>query len=187
MPAVPNSIDNFLNSLEKILSKPTTKDELYDKIVNAPFSFTVEPAHLFLGIIVLVIKNELTNSIDRVALSQTELAKYTLNVTTVPFNEIKIPIDNSENIIAKAMQTKKPQNTTDWKYLFVPALAEDEARINQAGGGIATSYVYPIETPKLTGALIFSYFQYMNDIGDEHEKFMKTYTAIVSSAFQRVL
>jgi hypothetical protein len=153
--------------------------DMYTAIVNGPFDHKVETAFLFLGIIVLTIANPKTGNIDRVALSATELAKNTTDVSLVPFDKIKIPVDHSENIIARAIQTGQPQDTTDWKYLFEPALTPEQARINQASGGIAYSAVYPLAIPG-GGALIFSYYQYSHDIGERQRDFMERYAKIVS-------
>jgi hypothetical protein len=162
----------------------TDKAELYQLIVNAPFSYRVATAHMFLGIIVLLFANPETGNIDRIALSETELAKNTTDVSYVPFNEIKIPLNHPENIIATTIRTRKPQDTTDWKFLFEPALSAEQARLNQASGGIAYSAVYPLTHIPKGGAIIFSYFQYMNNIGDLQHHFMHTYSELVSRSLQ---
>ena len=158
--------------------------ELFRLIVNTPFdTHRVQTAFLFLGIVVLLFVNKETGNIDRVALSNTELAKNTTDVSYVPFEEIKIPVDHSENIIARAIQTGEPQDTTDWKFLFTPALTSQQARINQASGGIAYSAVYPLKA-RDGGAMIFSFFQYPENLGDEQHAFMKRYAEIVSRALR---
>lgn len=163
--------------LKKSLDSADDSD-LYARIVNGPFDHKVETAFLFLGIIVLTLVNPETGIIDRVALSDTELAKNTTEVSLVPFDEIKIPVSHAENIISKAIQTGIPQDTTDWKFLFMPALTAEQARINQASGGIAYSAVYPLAIPT-GGALIFSYYQYSHDIGEQQRDFMERYAELV--------
>lgn len=118
--------------------------------------------------------------IDRVALSDTDLARSTTRVSVVPFEEIKIPLEHPENIIATAIRTGEPQDTIDWKFLFEPALTPEQARINQASAGIAYSAVYPL---KFNGgaAMIFSYFQYASEIGNEQRNFMEMYSKLVSA------
>ena len=176
----------YIATLEKSLGDAATVNDLYDRIVNAPFYSRLDAGSLFLGIVVLLILNEEENQIDRVALSDTELADLTRKVSVVPFKDIKIPADDPDNIIAKAVRDNKHQSTTDWKYLFTPILDEKQARINQAGGGIACRYVYPIESKGMKGALIFSYFQYLHAISDLHEEFMKRYASIVSDQLSRL-
>ena len=165
--------------LERELTGLKTRSALYRAIVDTPFTYKVDMARLHLGIIVLLLANKKTGMIDRVALSNTELAKGTTDISVKKFEDIKIPADHPENYIARAIRTKKPQFTTDWQYLFVPALTPEDARFNQAGGGIACSSVYPL-TDGVDGALIFSYFQYPEQMGDAQEVFMKTYAVLVS-------
>lgn len=157
---------------------------LFTSIVNSPFEFRVASALLFLGIVVLLQVNPETGMIDRVALSSTELAKNTTDVSAVPFDDIKIPLNHDENILSKAVQTGQPQETTDWKYLFAPAMTAEQARINQASGGIAYSAVYPLLS-RNGGAMIFSYFQYQADIGKSQHEFMQTYAQLVDEALGR--
>lgn len=154
-------------------------------IVNAPFDYKVATTLLFLGIIVLLEVDESGLHINRVALSNTELANNTQEVSAVPFSEIKIPLEDPENIIALAIRTGKAQDTTDWKFLFEPALSPEQARINQASGGIAYSAVHPLPGVSKGAALIFSYFQYMHNIGSSQHEFMERYASIVSDALKR--
>lgn len=169
------------DDLKQKLQGAKNDEELFQLIVNAPFEYKLETAFLFLGIIVLLMVNKKTGNIDRVALSNTELAKNTTNVSYVPFSEIKIPADHTENIIARAIQTGEPQDTIDWKFLFTPALTSQQARINQASGGIAYSAVYPLKA-RDGGAMIFSFFQYPDNISQPQHDFMQKYSALVSSA-----
>lgn len=171
------------NRLKSLLEAAKADDaSLFNAIVNTPFEENkVETAFLFLGIIVLLFVNKETGNIDRVALSNTELAKNTTNVSYVPFSEIKIPLDNKDNIIARAIQSGEPQDTTDWKFLFTPALTSQQARLNQASGGIAYSAVYPLKA-RGGGAMIFSFFQYPDFIGEEQHNFMRQYARVVEES-----
>jgi hypothetical protein len=157
------------------------KSALYKAIVNTPFTDELGAAKLFLGIVVLLLINEKTQTIDRIALSDTRLAKGTLKMSVKPFRAIKIPIDYYENVIAEALHTGQPQATSDWRYLFEPALSAEEARFNQAGGGIGYSAVYPFTNGAPAGALIFSYYQFADLIKEPHHSFMSNYTELVSS------
>ena len=167
------------DTLQQELGKATTQQALYRAIVDSPFIFKVDMARLHLGIIVLLLVDKKTGMIDRVALSNTEMAKGTTDMSVKKFEDIKIPADHQDNYISRAIRTKKSQFTTDWQYLFTPALTPEEARFNQAGGGIACSSVYPF-TDGVEGALIYSYFQYPEQLGAEQRQFMKTYTGLVS-------
>lgn len=167
-------------ALRAVLHAPVANDkELFRRIVNTPFrELKVETAFLFLGIIVLLMVNKKTGEIDRVALSNTELAKLTTDVSVIPFEEIKIPLGHHENVIAQAIEKNEMQDTTDWKYLFEPGMSAEHARINQANAGIAYSAAYPIKA-RDGAAMIFSYYQYEGAIGKAQHEFMRKYTEIV--------
>lgn len=179
-----NSLSDFpvldYGRLTETLKQPKSDAELFQAIVNTPFEYKVETALMFLGIIVLLLVNKETGKIDRVALSNTDMAQSTTSVSMVPFEEIKIESDHPENIIAEAIRSGRIQTTTDWKVLFEPVLTPEQARINQASAGIAYSAVYPLKA-RDGGAIIFSYFQYAEQIGDIQKQFMKKYAALVDS------
>jgi len=174
-----------LEGMAATLANTSSDSELFTTIVNCPFdSHRVETTLLFLGIIVLLQVNKQTGQIDRVALSSTEMAERTTEVSAVPFNDIKIDLDESENIIAAAIRSNEMHDTTDWNFLFTPALSPDEARINQANAGIAYSAVHPLMS-RDGGALIFSYYQYKQGVGKTQHDFMRAYTKLVDDALSR--
>lgn len=176
------------SQLAATLDKHSSEADLYETIVNAPFTTKeakIEAAYLFLGIVVFLAVNKADGTIDRVALSQTELAKNTTTVSVKKFKDIKIPVDYEDNIIAQAIRTGEHTETTDWKDLFAPALSAEEAQVNQASGGIAYSAVYPLTNFRDGGALIFSYYQYQEEIGDAQHLFMEQYSSMVSKALKR--
>jgi hypothetical protein len=181
LPDVP-SID--FKKLEKALANAQGDEKLFRAIVDAPFEeLKVEAAFMFLGIIAFLLVNKKTGTIDRIALSKTELAKGVTDVSVKRFEDIKIPVGYKGNIIAEAIETGAPQDTSDWKYLFAPDLTSGEARINQAGAGIGYSAVYPLDA-RDQGAIIFSYYQYPQDINEAQIKFMEKYTTIVTKALR---
>jgi hypothetical protein len=169
-------------ALEKKLKAAQSDAELFDAIVNAPFSNPLPTVLIFLGIVVLLQVNKDTGTIDRIALSKTDQARMTTEVSAKPFKDIKIPVDYLENIIADAIHSGKPQDTTDWKFLFSPDMTAQQARINQANAGIAHSVVYPLKS-RAGGALIFSYFQYRSEMDDSKaQAFMERYAELVDDA-----
>jgi hypothetical protein len=172
----------WYEELQQHLGPKATKQELYRAIVDSPFEHKVEVALLHLGIVVLLLVDPETKLINRIALSNTELAKGTTDISMKRFEDIKIPLDYPDNIIAKAIRTGKAQLTTDWKYLFAPALTPEEARFNQAGGAIACSAIYPLLGVPHGGAMIFSYYQYPEKLGPNQRKFMKSYSTAVAAA-----
>lgn len=179
--ADPPAID--YERLKRALEASKNDDELFHHIVDAPFEQIVEAAHMFLGIIVLRLVNKQTRTIDHMALSNTELAKDAKNVTVVPFKEIKIPLKTRGNVIALAAKTGEPQDTADWRFLFHPVLDAEQSRINQASAGIAYSAVYPFQA-RDGGALIFSYYQYEEGVGDAQHEFMARYSQMVDACLK---
>lgn len=172
------------SQLQHALNKATDYTSLTRIIVDAPFEQTLATAFLFLGFITLLITNHKTGMIDRIAVSNTELADNTQAVSFVKFEDIKVPLSNQENIIARAIKEQQPYDTTDWYYTFTPALTAEQARLNQASGGIAYSAVYPLKFAN-GGALSFSYYQYAENIGSAQQDFMKAYAEIVSQALEK--
>ena len=181
-PSVSQDFD--YDALQAALSAPVSDEELFSTIVNAPFAPPVPAALIFLGIMVFLQVDKAAGTINRIALSETELARLTTEVSPLPFHSIKIPLDHYENVIAHAIKAEEPTDTTDWKFLFDPAIEPELARINQANAGIAYSAVYPLHS-RDGGALIFSYFQYQHEIGIKQMDFMSKYTQIVDEVLDK--
>lgn len=127
--------------------------------------------------------NKKNKTIDRVALSDTEPAKGAVNISTVAFEQIKIPLSDDDNAIAKAIDAREHQIVSDWKYLFTPAMDEVSSRHNQSGAGIGCSLVYPLVfNDDCFGAMIFSFFQPPENLKRRHFKFAESYSTIVGEA-----
>lgn len=173
---------DYRNFAEQFKGAKNNK-ELYKLIVNTPFVYKLAVTKLSLGIMVLLLVNKKQDTIDRIALSDNELAEATKAISAKPFEDIKIPLDNKENIISRVIKTGKPHSTVDWRFLFIPELTAQEARFNQAAGGIGFSAVFPLKA-RDGGALIYSYYQYQEDIGKEQYDFMKKYTKVVNSSLK---
>lgn len=176
------SLKQYYNILEHLLSSTTSDKELFEMIVNAPFHNKLHTTNFDLGVVVLLLVDKRSKTIDRVAFSDTEPARWAIKMTPVAFTEIKIPLDNKVNILPVAIKTNKPQKITDWKFLFTPVLSAESARFNQAGAGIACSYIYPMVNARDGGALIFSFYQPDENIQLKHQKFMEKYSKIASKA-----
>jgi len=178
-------IDIDYLELKKLLDGAKNDNQLFELIVNSPFRYRLETNLLFLGIVVLLLVDAEAEFIERIALSNTELAKKTKEVSVLPFEEIKIPFNDENNIIATAIRTGEIKDTTDWKFLFTPTLRPADARFNQANAGIAYSVVCPL-TARNGGALIFSYYQYKDKTGKEQLKFMSEYSRIVNDSLKNL-
>lgn len=177
-----------MDVVSKLLQRDLSSDDrqsVFKVIVNTPFEDEIAAAQLSLGIVVLLLVDPVSGTIHRAALSDTDLAKSTTNVSAKRFEEIKIPLTHQRNIIAKAVRSNRPHATADWYYLFTPELTAKQARLNQAAGAIAYSCVHPFRDS--LGALIFSYYQHHDQIGKTQTEFMKTYTAAAGSILKRIL
>lgn len=172
--------DDYLADLSDILAAASDESQLLRAVVDAPFIDVVRTTKLGLGIVVLLLVNKEEQTIDRIALSNTEHAEGAQDYSVKPFKEIKIPCGYKNNIIAEAIASDRPTMTDDWQYMFIPALTPQEARFNQAGAGIGFSVVYPLVDSRDGGALIFSYFEPPNHIKKEHHAFMDGYRNLVS-------
>jgi hypothetical protein len=179
MAQVTNPTDStYFNRLENTLSLAKSSSSLYKAIVNAPFNSKINVTKLGLGIIVLLLVNESKQVIERTALSTTYHAAGAVKASEKPFKAIKIPLHYPDNLIAKAIDTGKPQATSDWQYLFVPVLTKEQARYNQDGASIACSEVWPLSAGS-GGALIFSY--YNPAPLKERREFMQQYVELVNN------
>lgn len=177
--------DTHYQALDTQLRAPRSIKKLHQVVVDAPFTDRLLCANIDLGIVVLLLVNKKAHTIDRVALSNTELAKGAVSVSAKPFHEIRIPLRAKDNCIARAVKTKEHQLVDDWQYLFTPVLTPDQARLNQAGASIECSLVWPL-TSGDGGAMIFSFYQPINYIDDEHLTFAKRYAALVDKHLERL-
>ncbi len=181
MPLDSDARSAYFATLQDLLNSTDKNPELFDTIVNAPFRDKKSSTTLSLGVVVLLLVNKKDNTIDRIALSDTESAKGAVRMSVKPFKQIRIPIDTPDNIIAQVIKSGHPKLTDDWQYLFIPELTPDEAHFNQAGAGIGCSAVYPLIGAEDGGAMIFSYYQPPNKMGPAHEKFMEFYSKAVAA------
>jgi hypothetical protein len=170
----------YMLELRNAISHAKSDDQLFKAIVNAPFNTVTKGLPLGLSIIVLLLVDDDKKSVKRIALADTESAKGAVEYSVKKFHEITIPLNNPTNSIVKAIRSNEHQVITDWQYLFTPDLTPEEARFNQAGAGIATSIVYPLEDTRNGGAIIFSYVLNSNHISDQYHDFMQKYIHLVS-------
>lgn len=180
----PAETADYLSGLQRVLANAKKKKNdkvLFDAIVNAPFKNKAQATLLNLGIVVLLLVNPKEKTLDRVTLSDTELAKATMDISIKPFHDIKIPLGYNSNLLILALKTGEPQLTNDWAHLFAPELNPQQARLNQAKAGIGCSMIHPF-TARGGGALIFSFFSPPEFIKKEHRDFMTAYTTYVEKA-----
>lgn len=175
--------------LELLFQSAPSIDDLYTRIVNTPFDDKLHSTKMGLGIVVLLLVNETTQTIDRIALSNTELADGAVQMSAKPFHDIKVPMHHADNLLSKTVDTRTPHETDDWKFLFIPELTPEEARLNQAGAGIACSITYPLigSSGEAFGAMIFSYYEPLTKITGSQHVYMNEYTSIVSDQLENYL
>jgi hypothetical protein len=175
------------SSTEHLLSATQSKQDLYTAIVNGPFKEQLFVTSLGLGIVVLLLVNNKSGTLDRIALSSNDLAAGAIKMSAKPFHEIKIPLTYKKNILIKAIDTGKHQQTENWANMFSPELTPQEARFNQSGAGIDCSVAYPLLDNENTpiGVMIFSYFEPLGQITNEHLDFMQSYANIASRALSK--
>jgi hypothetical protein len=176
--------NSYMLEMQARLAGAKTDKGLFEAIVNSPFNAKAKGIPLGLGVVVLLLVNKQTDTIDRIALSDTEPARGAVEYSVKPFHEIKIPLKHTKNIVAAAINSGSHQIASDWRYLFTPALSAQEARFNQAGAGIATSIVYPLPDARDGGALIFSYFIPEDQITSEHHHFMADYAKLAAKCLR---
>lgn len=155
------------------------KNDIYQTIVDAPFYDPLVATYLELGIIVLLLVDEESHSINRVALSNTVHAAGAIKTSEKLFREIKIPLNYEKNIISAAIISGHGRHTEDWKDLFVPALSASSARFNQAGAGITWSLVEPFVYGNHRAAVIFSFFNTPSSV-KRTKHFTSTYTKMLA-------
>ena len=173
---------DYIEICNKILLGATTCTELYDKIVNGPFTYRKETIMLGLGIVVLLLRNNNDQTIDRVALSRTEHAEGAQAISVKKFEEIRIPLSATNNALVQSVLQDRYTFVTDWTYMFIPALTAEEARLNQAGAAIDCSVIYPLSSLPSGGCMIFSYFEPMTKLTLNHHRFMAGYSAACGDA-----
>jgi len=172
--------DDYFAKLKATLENSKSADDLYEQIVNAPFSDPRRTTMLGLGVLTLCLQNKKARTIDRIAMSNTDMAQGARDITVKPFNDLIVPMDYKGNIVVEAIRSGHYQQTSDWHYLLTPVLKPEDSRMNQAGAAIASSFVYPLVGTDPKGAIIFHYFITMDRISNEHHNFMFRYIKLVS-------
>lgn len=176
--------DNYLKDLGTELQSASDLETLYIAIVNAPFNDKKMYVPMGLALMVLVLVNKKTNTLDRISLSNTESAHGAVDYSVKPFKDINVPLSADDNLYVSVAEHGKWRQTDDWKDTFTPILSAEEARFNQAGAAVGSTVVYPL-TAGDKGALSFSYFKPLSEINEVQHEFMNKYTTLVDEALKR--
>ena len=182
-PKTKDTVEALWN-VQKIILETLDFHEVVQKIVD---SILLNLGYLNLGyrIVVLILHDKKTNTLQRVSISQTAEAKKALTASPIPFRQITIPLEEKTNICVQAFTDKKPYATSYWPELLSPAFKKDEAIAIQNLVGIKTSLVYPLTFKnESVGVLIFSMVKHEKDVTAEEKELIAGFTDIVSLAVQ---
>jgi hypothetical protein len=177
----PNGHEAYFEELRGKLAATAKGAKKYLVIANAPFSNKLITAKLGLGLVAIVMLDKATKKVNGMAISDTESELGAIKMTSERFEDMSIPLHDPENLVAKAIRNGHHQETNDWYYMFVPEFSPDQARFVQAGLGIASSVIYPVNGGKHGGAIVFSYFKPLKDIGKDQHSFMRSYVDLAAS------
>jgi hypothetical protein len=180
-----NSDGDYFESLADELAGIKGIKELYQRIVDLPFEDRRRATMLSMEHMILVLVNKKTQTIDRIALSDTESARRAVFYSVLPFEAIKIPLSNKENYLGIAIRTHQVMATSDWKDTFTPVLTPDQARMNQAGAGAGCTIVYPLEGVGDGAAFAFSFYEPLTKISKHHHDFMREYTKVAAHELKK--
>jgi hypothetical protein len=177
--------DSYYDELESILQSIKSRQKFYQMIVDAPFENKLNSTLLGLGFLAFLLVNKEKGTLDRITISDTYSARGAIDMTATAFNDMKVPLNHKGNIVLTAIKTGRYQQTNDWHYLTDPAVTAEDSRFNQAAAGISSSFVYPTNSTKPAGAIIFQYYLPMPEIEKMHHDFMFRYIKLVSKEFNR--
>lgn len=168
----------------KIVLDTLDFNTVVQKIVD---SVLLELGYLELGysIVVLALKDEEKEILERISISQTDKAKKALQITPVPFKDIKIPLDCVDNYCIRALNENKPLIVNDWKDLLLPSYTTEDAQHVQKILDIKSSIVYPVNYQgKTVGVLIFSMQKNESEMSEEERDLISSFTDVVGLAVQ---
>lgn len=137
---------------------------------------------------VLVILDEKTGTLKRIAASQTtqaaEAIKF-INTLSVPFEKIEISVNDPNNIMAKAMRERKPLISTDIYDVLGPVLPKEETKKVQEIMGTKTTFVYPISIKNYPiGVFIASTKKQHKELSSYELEVMNTFVNLIGLALQ---
>jgi hypothetical protein len=165
--------------LRRQLESSKNQSQFNKRVANEVFKQKLGTAYLFLGFITFYVVDD-EQTVRLAAVSDTE--HYRLAVRGYEFepSEFRLSLkDDHSNDIVKSIVDNKTIHTTDWGSLRRRGADIKQTRLNQANSGIAYSALYPLKTAS-GGALLFCYYQYQENIGEEQRLFMSEYSRLVS-------
>jgi len=184
--AVPTARQSQMNfrELRRVLEESRSNKDVYQAIVDKPFSQTVAAAELFLGFMCVFIGNPKKKQVKLMSSSDNDFYHQSIQGYNFDSKNYHLSyLSDSDNDIVKAILTGKPQFSDDWKSYTRRTSDPEQARLNQANGGIAVNAVYPLDIEN-GGALLFCFFNYQDSLGSAQKQFMKKYSHLVGEVLQ---
>jgi len=170
--------------LEKIILDTLDFNDVVQKIVDSVLS---ELGYLNLGycIIVLTLIDEKQGILKRVSISKTVQAQKALEASPIPFNEINIPLNETKNLLIRALNSKTPMTSTSLYEVLCPPLSPDVVTSVQRSLGIKGTMVYPVSSKgKIIGSLIFSLLKTPDEVSPEEKDLLASFTDVVGIAVE---
>lgn len=159
-------------------------ENVAEKVVN---DILDELGYLQLGyrIIVLALVNKSSGYLERIAISETEEAKKALKLSPVPFKEIRIPLDETDNLSIRSLNDKSSYKTRNMFDILKPIYTSEQAAVIQKGIGIKASLVFPlIFRNESIGILIFSMNKDYEEVTEEENDLIKGFVDLVGLTVQ---
>lgn len=150
-----------------ILSKVTDLVQIAQQVTN-----TIVNDLSFKAVAILLLdKND--NSLVRLAISETDPIREAETKLNQKLFGDKIPLTEEENLIVKAVKTRRMQITHGLNNTLTPYFSDEQSKITQEAIGITASFVYPlVAKDEVIGAMLISIndaeglSQFKNDLID---------------------
>jgi signal transduction histidine kinase len=180
----PKNLLDALFRLQQVILSNLEYDAVINEVVNSMFK---ELGFLKFGyeIVVLTLIDEESQTLKRISVSQTQKAVEALELLTIPFHQIIIPLTYTDNTLIKVINSQKPAISTHWPEILSPAYSADDAVIIQHKLGIKASLIYPISVKGTAlGAMIFSMTKQVIDVTQEEKELLRGFSDMVGLAVQ---
>lgn len=173
--------------IEKAVLETVNFDEATKQVVNI---ILTELGYINVGyeVIVLTMRDDKSQGLRRIAISNTEAAGRFLQATPIPFSDIIIPFTANENLSIRAINERKMFTTKNVSDVLVPAIPKEWVDNFQHTLGIKASIVYPlIAKDKVLGSLVFSLSKDKESITDEEWAVLDSFVGAAGIALDNAL
>lgn len=124
--------------LDQLLLQTSDSSSTIQKIAD----FLPKELHFATGVVILYDKER--KILRRVAASNTKEAFEAIKALKVPFSQIEIPIEDSRNLMSRAIKEKKEFTTNNVYDVFVPVFSPEDSKKIQTIMSTQSTIVYPI-------------------------------------------